>query len=151
MDEPAPLGEAAPAPPTELSWRVPGGIAAAKVAGAVIFAVAAVLLTRDGAGLLITALAALAIGAYALRDLLAPVRLAADGEGLTVVSGYASRRHLPWSQIERIRIDTRQRLGLRSELLEIDAGSSLHLFSSAELGAPVDEVADALRTLRTGR
>ncbi|MQA27115.1 MAG: PH domain-containing protein [Micromonosporaceae bacterium] len=122
-----------------------------KLVGALIFVAAALLLARNPEGLLICAIAAAAIGAYALRDLLAPVRLAADGTGLTVVSGYAALRRIPWSQVERIRIDARQRLGLRSELLEIDAGSSVHLFSSAELGAPVEQVADALRTLRTGR
>jgi hypothetical protein len=40
---------------------------------------------------------------------------------------------------------------MRSSLLEIDTGHTLHLFSASELGMPIDDVADALRHLRTGR
>jgi hypothetical protein len=65
-----------------------------------------------------------------------------------VVTGFAGRRRLAWGDIERIRVDERQRLGTRSELLEIDAGESLHLFSAYELNAPCAEVAAALEGLR---
>ena len=65
------------------------------------------------------------LAGWALRDLIAPVRLAADADGVTVVTGFARRRrHLPWAQIERVRVDRRDRLGLRSEMLEIDAGDA---------------------------
>jgi hypothetical protein len=84
----------------------------------------------------------------ALRDLLAPVRLAADPTGVTVVSGFAGHRHLPWDQIERIRVDERRRFGARSQLLEIDTGESLHLFSGYELSASVSDVATLLQGLR---
>jgi hypothetical protein len=47
-------------------------------------------------------------------------------------------------------VDRRERRGLRTELLEIDAGESLHLFSVHDLGVPPEEVADALTALRTG-
>jgi hypothetical protein len=91
------------------------------------------------------------LAGFALRDVIAPVRLAADGHGVTVVTGFAARRQIPWSKVERVRVDTRKRLGRRAELLEIDADDVLHLFSAAELSAPCDEVAAALSTLRTGR
>jgi hypothetical protein len=93
--------------------------------------------------------AALALAAFALRDLLAPVRLAADPTGVTVVSGFAGQRHLPWARIERIRVDERHRFGMRSQLLEIDTGDSLHLFSGYELSASCAEVAALLQALRS--
>jgi hypothetical protein len=99
----------------------------------------------------IAALAAAGLAAFALRDVLAPVRLAADGQGVTVVTGFAGRRRIPWSEIERIRVDVRQRIGRKSELLEIDTGETLHLLSAAELGADLDDVVATLVTLRTGR
>ncbi|HET8683301.1 MAG TPA: PH domain-containing protein, partial [Micromonosporaceae bacterium] len=104
----------------------------------------------DPARLALALVAAAGFAGFALRDLLVPVRLTAGYEGVTVVTGLAHRRRLAWSQIERVRVDVRPRLGTRSELLEIDAGESLHLFSTHELGAPVSEVAETLTRLRTG-
>jgi hypothetical protein len=98
----------------------------------------------------LAAVAAVGLAGWALRDVLVPVRLAADPGGVTVVVGLAGRRRLAWSQIERVRVDRRERLGLRSELLELDAGDTLHLFSVHQLGAEPDEVAAALSALRTG-
>jgi hypothetical protein len=94
--------------------------------------------------------AAVAVGlaAWALRDLIARVRLAADPGGLTVVVGYAGRRRLAWSQIEQVRVDCRNHLGVRAELLEVDAGDNLYLFSMHDLGAPPDEVLRELLTFR---
>jgi hypothetical protein len=56
---------------------------------------------------------------------------------------------LDWSQIERVRVDDRQRFGLRSELLEIDTGEALYLFSTYDLDAPCADVAETLEALRT--
>jgi hypothetical protein len=136
-------------PADELSWRVNSGLTALKAAAAVVFLVAALLFRSDPAGLVIGLAAAAALGAFALRDLLVPVRLAADPTGVTVPSGFAGRRHLPWQSIERIRVDQRRRLGMRSELLEIDTSDSLHLFSGYELSASPAEVADLLEALRS--
>ncbi len=86
---------------------------------------------------------------WALRDLVAPVRLAFDPTGVTVISGFAGRRRLDWASIEQIGLSTRPRLGLRTEIVEIDAGDSLHLFGRYDLDAPPDEVAAALRTAWT--
>jgi len=137
--------------PGQLEWRVDRRMTAFKAAGAVLFVVAAVALAGDPAGIVLALAAAVAFGAAALRDVLAPVRLAADPTGITVVTGFASRRRIGWPEIERVRVDVRRRLGRRHELLEIDTGETLHLFSAAELGTDCDGVAAALATLRTGR
>jgi hypothetical protein len=136
-------------PAGELRWRVNPRLTALKLAAAVVFLVTALLFRSDPAGLVIGLAAALALGAFALRDLVIPVRLAADPTGVTVVSGFAGRRHLPWARIERIRVDERRRLGVRSQLLEIDAGDSLHLFSGYELSASCVDVAQLLQGLRS--
>jgi hypothetical protein len=64
------------------------------------------------------------------------------------VTGFARRRHVAWPQVERVRVDRRERMGLRSALLEIDTGDSLHLLSEQELGADPEEVAQSLNALR---
>src|SRR5829696_72703 len=122
-----------------------------KAAGAAMFVIAAVLLARDAAGLALGLLAAAVLGGFALRDVVAPVRLAADPNGVTVVTGFNGRRHIPWAEVQRVRVNVQRRLGRRLEFLEIDTGETLHLFSAAELGGDCDEVATALATLRTGR
>ncbi|MBM0232827.1 PH domain-containing protein [Micromonospora sp. STR1_7] len=131
------------------TWRVPAGLPAAKLAGAVLL-VALGLLFADGDSvrLVVAALAAAALAGWAARDLVAPVRLAVDSDGLTVIRGFAGRRLLPWSAVEAITVDRRPRLGLTSETLEIDAGESLHLLGRYDLGATPEEVAAELRAAR---
>lgn len=118
-----------------------------KVVGAGGFAVLGALLAEgDPVRWGLAALAAAGLLGWALRDLVAPVRLGVDGAGITVITGFAGRRHLDWARIERIAVDTRPRRGLRTELLEIDAGDSLHLFGRHDLGTAPDEVAAILQT-----
>ncbi len=134
-----------------LRWRVSGPMVALKGAGVVAFALVALVLRGDAAGLAAAGAGALLLAGYVLRDLLVPVRVAADRDGVTVVTGFAGRRRLDWAAVERVRVDDRQRLGTRSRLLEIDAGESLFLFGAAELGAPVEDVVAELdRLLRQG-
>ncbi|MFF5054547.1 PH domain-containing protein [Micromonospora sp. NPDC000663] len=134
---------------TVRQWRVPAGLPAAKLAGAVLL-VALGLLFADGdpVRVAVAALAAAAVAGWAVRDLVAPVRLAVGPDGLTVVRGFAGRRLLPWSAVEAITVDRRPRFGLTSETLEIDAGDSLHLFGRYDLGANPEEVAAELRAAR---
>jgi hypothetical protein len=132
----------------EPRWRVNSRLTGIKIAGAAGFLVAAVVFGSDPVGVAIAVIAAAALGGYALRDLLAPVRLAADPTGVTVVSGFAGHRHLAWGEIERIRVHERRRFGARNQLLEIDTGDSLHLFSGYELSAPCADVAARLERLR---
>ncbi|MER7503219.1 PH domain-containing protein [Nonomuraea pusilla] len=99
----------------------------------------------DVAGVVLAVPAAVLVGAMGLRDVLVPVRLAADEDGITVVHGFAGRRRVPWDEVREITVDVRTRYGLRSEMLEIDTGYHLHVFSRHELGASPTEVAAALR------
>jgi hypothetical protein len=129
---------------------VPAVLPVAKLLGAVVL-VALGLLFADGdrVQLVLAGLAAAGLAGWALRDLVAPVRLAVDADGITVSQGFAGRRRLPWPAVEAVRLDRRTRRGLTAETLEIDAGESLHLFGRYDLDAPLDEVAEALREART--
>ncbi|MEU8386593.1 PH domain-containing protein [Micromonospora sp. NPDC048842] len=130
-------------------WRVPASLPAAKLAGAVLLIALGLLLADgDAVRLVLAILAAAVLVGWAVRDLVAPVRLAVDPTGLTVIHGFAGRRLLPWTTIEAITVDRRPRLGLTSEVLEIDAGESLHLFGRFELDTTPEEVAAALRAAR---
>jgi hypothetical protein len=121
---------------------------ALKLAGAAALVLLAVLLgAGDRLGLFLAAAAALVLLVWGVRDLVARERLAADPDGVTVVSGYAGRRRLPWSEIEKVAVDTRTRRGVRSETLEVDTGEAVHVFSRWDLGASPDEVAARLREI----
>ncbi|MFC4018628.1 PH domain-containing protein [Micromonospora sp. GCM10011542] len=130
-------------------WRVPPTVPLAKAAGAVVLVALGLLFAEgDQVQLVLTGLVALGLVGWAVRDLLAPVRLAVDPAGVTVVRGFAGHRRLPWPAIEKITVDRRARFGLTAEVLEIDAGESLHLFGRFDLGADPDEVAEALHAAR---
>ncbi|MEQ4719428.1 PH domain-containing protein [Nonomuraea sp. B19D2] len=128
-------------------WRVRRELAVFKILGALACAGLAVYwwFQGDVRGVILAVPAAVLIGGMGLRDLLVPVRLAADESGITVVHGFAGKRHVPWEAIWEIKVDVRRRWGLRSEMLEIDTGDNLHIFSSHELGTSPTEVAAALR------
>jgi Bacterial PH domain len=128
-------------------WRVRRELAVFKILGGLACAGLAVYWWSEGdvRGVILAVPAAALIGAMGLRDVLVPVRLAADESGITVVHGFAGRRHVPWDSIWDIKVDVRRRWGLRSEMLEIDTGDHLHIFSPHELGASPTEVAAALR------
>jgi Bacterial PH domain len=130
-------------------WRADRRLTIFKVIGLVVFVVAA-LLVSDPIGTGLLALAAAVCALYAARDLIMPVRVAADAEGLTLARGYLGRARLPWASVEKVSVDRRTRLGMRSELLEIDAGEHLFLFSSYDLSAEPAHVAAALSRIRTG-
>jgi hypothetical protein len=130
-------------------WRVPPVLPAVKLGGAAALVLLAVFVARhDRLGLTLAVAAALFLTVWGVRDVIAAVRLSADAEGVTVVSGYAGRRRLSWAAIERIAVDTRTRRGLRSETLELDTGEAIHLFSRWDLGAQPDEVAERLEEIR---
>ncbi|GAA2071906.1 PH domain-containing protein [Actinomadura alba] len=132
----------------EKRWRVRPEQVALKAAAAVVFALVA--LRGDAGFVLLGGIIALALTALAVRDILVPVRLAADQEGITVVTGIAGTRRIPWAEIKHIRLYKSRRLGLPSRLLEIDTGDSLHLLSTHDLGAPPEAVERELRTIRLG-
>ena len=133
-----------------MQWRIKPVLPVTKGMGAVAVVVLAVAFAgRDPVRWALALVVGVLLAVWAVRDLIAPVRLAADAAGVTVITGFARRRHLPWAQIERVRVDVSSRRGLRSEMLELDAGESIFLFSAHELGALPDEVATALGDLRT--
>ncbi|SBT49418.1 PH domain-containing protein [Micromonospora auratinigra] len=138
-----------PQSPPARQWRVPTVLPVVKLAGALVLAAAGLLFADgDRVQLVLAGLAAAALAGWALRDLVAPVRLAVDPEGITVRRGFAGRQRLPWPVVEAIRVDRRTRRGLTAETLEVDAGDSLHLFGRYDLGAPPEEVAEALLAAR---
>lgn len=130
-------------------WRVPPALPAVKLVGAAgVLALGFLLAEGDLLRPVLGVLAAALLAGWAARDLIAPVRLAVDVDGITVSTGWRGRRHLPWSAVKTIRADRRTGRGLTGPALEIDAGESLHLFSRLDLGADPAEVADALLTAR---
>lgn len=110
--------------------------------------IALAALRGDAGFALLGGIAALVLTALAVRDILVPVRLAADREGITVVSGIAGTQRILWPEIERIRLYKSRRLGIPSRLLEIDTGDSLCLLSTHDLGASPEEVERELREIR---
>jgi len=132
-----------------MQWRVKPVLPVTKlIAAAAIVVLAVAFAEHDPIRWAIALIVAIALAVWALRDLLAPVRLAADASGVTVVAGFARRRHLPWSAVERVRVDRRIHRGLRSETLELDAGDAIYLFSANDLGAPPEDVVATLADLR---
>ena len=132
-----------------MQWRVRPVLPVAKLIGAPALPVlTAGFAPRDESRWALAAAVAVTLVVWAARDLLLPVRLAADAEGITVLTGFARRRRLLWSVIERVRVENTTRLGLRSELLEIDAGDAVYLLSASQLGAMPEDVALELAGLR---
>ncbi len=117
-------------------------------AAGVVLALGLLLAGGDLLRPVLGALAAAVLAGWGARDLLAPVRLAVDADGITVPAGWTGRRHVPWPAVETIRVDRRPGRALAGPVLEIDAGDSLHLFSRNDLGADPVEVADALLAAR---
>jgi hypothetical protein len=130
-------------------WRVPPGQVALKCAAAALVAGLAALSADDRQMVLLAIVAALGMAALAVRDLLVPVRLAADRAGVTVVTGYAGRHRIPWTEVAAIRVDERRRLLLHTRVLEIETADDLYLLSAFDLGADVHDVAEELYRLRT--
>jgi hypothetical protein len=81
--------------------------------------------------------------ASGLRDLLLSPVLTADADGLLVVDG-VRRVRAGWSEVERLRTVQDR----RTPLLELDLGDRVVVLTARRLGAPVDEVLEALEELR---
>jgi hypothetical protein len=140
--------------PPARQWRVVPAHPLVKAAGAVLFAVIAMVSALSAAGdrglALLAGVAAAGLLVFAARDVLAPVRLSADENGVTVIHGFTGHRHIPWAEVQSIRLGERQRLGRTTRLVEIDTGERLHLLSSYDLGAQPEDVTEELRHLRFG-
>lgn len=100
-------------------------------------------LAADPAGRLLAFPAAVLLLVLALRDLALRPVLAADGDGLQVVSG-VRRLHLSWEQVHGLRVVTDR----RADLLEVDLGSTVVVLGRARLGAAPQDVLAALSALQ---
>jgi hypothetical protein len=129
-------------------WRIKPVLPVTKLLGAVAVLVLVFAFGRDDAvQWLLAACVSAGLAAWAGRDLIAPVRLAADAEGVTVIAGYARRVRLPWAQIAAVRLDRRDRFGIGTDMVEIDADDALYLFSKHDLGAEPRDVLAVLEQL----
>jgi len=113
--------------------------------GAAAVLVAGLSFATDAAGRLLLLLAAVILAGYALTDLVFRPRLAVDSAGIRVRSPLA-RADLAWPEVAAVRADERNRYGLRSVTLEIDAGEQLIVLSRRALGAAPDAAAALIRS-----
>ena len=109
---------------------------------ALVFAGAAAL-TEDPGGRILFAIAAVVLLGYTVTDLLLWPRVIATAHELTVRSAGGTVT-LPWPSVHTVRADARQRLGLRSVTLEIDADEHLFVFSRRSLGVQPETAADLI-------
>jgi hypothetical protein len=116
----------------------------AATGAATLIATAGAGLSTDPAGRVLLVGAALVLLAYTVTDLVFWPRLSVNASGLDVRTPH-TRAHLDWSEIEAVRADARQRLGLRSVTLEIDAGEHLVVFSRRALGADPETAAGVIQ------
>jgi Bacterial PH domain len=101
----------------------------------------------DAAGRVLGVIAGLGLLALAGSDLAWRPRLAVHATGLRVRTPGRST-DLPWTNVTRVRVDERQRFGLTSRTLEIDAGDDLIILGRRSLGTDPRDVAAALTDLR---
>jgi hypothetical protein len=129
-------------------WRVDRRLTWIKLLLAVVFLAGPWVAGASAASKLVGIIAGGGLAVAGVRDLLAPVRLRVDAAGVRVVTGFANHRELGWKELERVRLDTRSRFGVRAELLEIDAGEELYFLSRYDLGVPPADALDRIRELR---
>lgn len=103
-------------------------------------------LTGDRGGLVLFALAAVAVGAFSAHATIVRPRLAAGAEGL-LTRTLGGTQQLPWGET-RTRLRTTRRLGRDGVTLEIEHDDQLYVFGWLELGEDPRDVLDVLSTLR---
>jgi hypothetical protein len=129
------------------SFRVGTGVIVLKFVAAGLFGLLA-LLAPSRPQTVAALVATVGLAGYAARDLVLRERLRADADGFVAVRGLR-RVRLPWSAVERVRVDARSRLGARTELLELDLGDhGLLLFSRLDLGVDPDDAERAVAEVR---
>nr|WP_042184043.1 PH domain-containing protein [Kibdelosporangium sp. MJ126-NF4]CEL16036.1 FIG020554: membrane protein [Kibdelosporangium sp. MJ126-NF4]CTQ93961.1 FIG020554: membrane protein [Kibdelosporangium sp. MJ126-NF4] len=114
---------------------------------ATVGGVAWAALSDDTAGRILVGLAALVAALLALHGTLARPRLAADSNGLRL-RRLAGTRQWSWAEVN-VRLVRTRRLGRQVSTLELDAEDDLVVLGWLDLGTPPEDVADALRDLRT--
>jgi hypothetical protein len=134
-------------PDGSVRFGVPTRIIVAKLGAAAVLAIVA-LFAPNRSQVVTGLIAAVGLGVYGLRDVLARERLRAGPDGVLAGRGLAGHSRLAWADIERVRIDSRNRLGARGHLLEIDAGEQIFLYSRFDLGVDPADAAIALESVR---
>nr|WP_225954344.1 PH domain-containing protein [Kibdelosporangium phytohabitans] len=92
-------------------------------------------------------MAALVAALLALHGTVARPRLAADSNGLEL-RRFAGKQQWTWAEVN-VRLVRTRRLGRQVSTLELDAEDDLVVLGWIDLGSPPEDVADALRELRT--
>jgi hypothetical protein len=103
----------------------------------------------DAPGRLLGVIAGAGLLVLAGTDLAWRPRLAAYAGGLRIRTP-GRTADLPWDRVTAVRVDERQRLGVTSRTLEIDAGDDLIILGRRSLGTDPRDVAAALAGLRYG-
>ena len=133
--------------PTSWAPRQAVVVSAWAVTALLLAGVVADALTGDRGGLVLFALAAVAVGAFAAHVTIVRPRLAADAEGL-VARTLGGTHRLPWAQT-RTRLRTTRRMGRDGVTLEIEHDEQLYVFGWLDLGEDPRDVLDVLSTLRS--
>jgi hypothetical protein len=115
--------------------------------GGLVVAVVLALVTAPAPGRLLAAIAALLLAGYVASDLLFSPRVVASADGV-VINSPLLRTRLSWAEVEDVRADVRQRLGLRSTTLEIDAGATLAVLSRRAIGSDPEDAARLIGAFR---
>lgn len=142
------VDETPPSPVAGASWHADRRLTVIKFVLAAVFAGGPFAVGATATSRLLGLVVGVGMAVWGARDLVAPVRLTADAAGVTVVTGFAGRRRLSWSDVERVRLDARSHCGARSELLEIDCGESLYFFSRYDLSEPPADALDTINQIR---
>lgn len=115
----------------------------AACAGGALVGLVLIFTVGDAPGRLLFALATALLAGYVVTDLVFAQRVIADRAGLKIRTPF-TRADLGWAEVDRIQADVRQRHGLRSVTLEIDAGEDLIVLSRRGLGENPELVAEIL-------
>ncbi len=132
--------------PTSWAPRQALVVSAWVVTALLLAGVVADALSGDRGGLVLFALAAVAVGAFAAHATVVRPRLAAGPEGLAARTLGGTHR-LPWAQT-RTRLRTTRRLGRDGVTLEVEHDDQLYVFGWLDLGEDPRDVLDVLSTLR---
>ncbi|MEV7092989.1 PH domain-containing protein [Amycolatopsis sp. NPDC051045] len=132
--------------PTSWAPRQAVVVSAWAVTAMLLAGVAAEAVSGDRGGLVLFALAAVAVGAFAAHATVVRPRLAAGPDGL-VTRTLSGAHRLPWAQT-RTRLRTTRRMGRDGVTLEIEHDEQLYVFGWLDLGEDPRDVLDVLSTLR---
>ena len=125
-----------------------------------VFAVGGVLLAAAVVAALIAGgsldrMVAVVVAVFVAATLIAALRLRSRLQASTaglLVGTLSGPRQIRWSEVHRIEVVNRKRMGASSSTLELDLDDDeLLVFGRMDLGTDPEQVAEDLRTLRTGR